>query len=40
MATHRIAEDDLDLYVPEKVAEDRAAPVEEHLLVQFASRMR
>ena len=33
MATHHIAEDDLELYEIERLPEAHVAPVEEHLLV-------
>jgi anti-sigma factor RsiW len=40
MATHDIAEDDLELYAPDWLPELDAAPVEEHLLVCEDCRAR
>jgi hypothetical protein len=40
MATHHIAEDDLELYMLDRLAEPSAAPVEEHQLVSEEWRAR
>jgi len=39
-ATHHIAEDDLELYMLDRLAEPSAAPVEEHQLVSEEWRAR